>query len=372
MEKLDKLEAEVTRLKALEEQVERMKDNESQMLHLITTLLSRVSHLEQRDPQPSPSLLQKPIKPARPSSPADYNGDRARGRDFWNSCTLYMSMCPSEFPDAATQISWVLSYMKTGRAATFAGPAIEKLGNGEMPFPDFETFKREFRERFFPQNEKSTALNKLETEDYFQGRRSVQEYTDAFQDLIAKAGYSDGLTIVQKYKRGLSTPLRVAISKQKEPPAGDDPEAWYETAKQFANSDAETEAFEATTKPTTTRPTFARGTPFKFPAPKVPAPPTSAPPPPKPEPKSQVVPMDIDSSRSTRPTPPVCFRCGKPGHFKARCPQRHDIRLTDEEIRHLLGRLLKEATAGRGASQDELEVQSTSNGAAEDFTQDSE
>jgi len=58
--------------------------------------------------------------------PESFNGDRKKGRAFLTSCQLYMNLRRTEFTDEQDQIQWVLSYMKSGRAAIFTQRTLRK------------------------------------------------------------------------------------------------------------------------------------------------------------------------------------------------------------------------------------------------------
>src|SRR5215469_9338740 len=152
----------------LESELAQSKASEAQAQRLLILMMSRVETLED-------DAARHPPQSIRPALPSEFDGDRSRGKDFWNTCTLYMSMCPSEFPNDNIKISWILSYMKAGRAATLASEAIKQITVGEMPYENFAAFQREFEKEFFPEDEDTNALNKLESTQYYQGRRSVKE-----------------------------------------------------------------------------------------------------------------------------------------------------------------------------------------------------
>ena len=48
-----------------------------------------------------------------------------------------------------------------------------------------------------------TALTKLKSGDYYQGKKAVDDYIDEFSKLVDEAGYMDGLSIVMKFWKGL-------------------------------------------------------------------------------------------------------------------------------------------------------------------------
>jgi len=80
-------------------------------------------------------------------------------------------------------------------------------------FATWAEFKRKFTEEFCPKNEAQMALTKLETSTYYQNRRSMDEYIDEFRDLINQAGYSEGLAIVTKFRRGLQRDIQDLIAQ---------------------------------------------------------------------------------------------------------------------------------------------------------------
>ena len=53
-----------------------------------------------------------------------------------------------------------------------------------------------------------TALTKLESRDYHQGKKAVDDYIDEFSELVDEAGYVDGLSIVMKFRKGLDRDIQ--------------------------------------------------------------------------------------------------------------------------------------------------------------------
>jgi len=94
-----------------------------------------------------------------------------------------------------------MSYMKEDRAAQWAEWELEyEAANGDLRFIDWLDFKTEFRKDFLPLNAEATAVNILEGNSYFQGRRLVDDYLDQFWDLVYDLGYTDPKTIVVKFR----------------------------------------------------------------------------------------------------------------------------------------------------------------------------
>jgi hypothetical protein len=153
---------------------------------------------------PTPTTPAPPRSRLKPATPTEYDGNRTKGRAFYNSCMLYTKLCASEFPDDEAKINWVISYMKGGRAAVWADRTIRYEQNNGFPrFISWNDFAAAFGDAFFPENEAVDARMKLESAQYFQGKRSVDAYVDEFEDLVELSGYTDKLTIVVKFRRGL-------------------------------------------------------------------------------------------------------------------------------------------------------------------------
>jgi hypothetical protein len=52
------------------------------------------------------------------------------------------------------------------------------------------------------------ALTKLKSTRYYQGRKAVDDYIDEFSELIDEAEYTDSLSIVMKFQRGLDRDIQ--------------------------------------------------------------------------------------------------------------------------------------------------------------------
>src|SRR3981189_1802697 len=88
---------------------------------------------------------------------------------------------------------------------------------------------------------------RLESEHYFQGRRTVDMYVDEFSNLINLSGYSDPLAIVIKFRRGLNASTQDQIAESgTDRPADNDPDGWDRAACRFALKRLANEAFHAT------------------------------------------------------------------------------------------------------------------------------
>jgi hypothetical protein len=158
---------------------------------MLDKLLAVFSAREAREhiaPPPPASLppvttALKASQPSRvkPGIPSNFDGDRVQGRAFLTSCELYISLTQLDFTEDQVRIHWALSYFKGGRAASFAERIIwQEMQTGKMCFTSWDEFREEFTSTFCPENEATTALMRLESDRYFQGKQNVEAYIDEF------------------------------------------------------------------------------------------------------------------------------------------------------------------------------------------------
>ena len=185
------------RLTHLEDVLLQQQDAARAMQEIMSKLLAKVSLQEPRAPTTLPPLTPSKIKPATPS---EFDGDRSKGRAFLNSCNLYVALRSSDFHDEQVRIFWTLSYMKAGRAATFADRVMRKNQSDNPVFPTWKAFEEVFIDEFFPKDEKTDAKMELESTRYFQGRKKLDSYIDGFLELVIRSGYIDPSTIVLKFR----------------------------------------------------------------------------------------------------------------------------------------------------------------------------
>ncbi|KAG6881272.1 hypothetical protein C0993_002156 [Termitomyces sp. T159_Od127] len=106
----------------------------------------------------------------RPALPDMYDGDRTSGERFLQSCLTYIHLSRDAFDSDALKIAWVLSYMKAGRASTYALRVLRHPG-GVGSFTDWAAFEKDFWAEFFPIDPaKSAALALRNREQYRQGK----------------------------------------------------------------------------------------------------------------------------------------------------------------------------------------------------------
>jgi hypothetical protein len=170
-------------------------------------------------PPVSPSFVTTTLQALHPSRvkpgiPSHFDGDRAQGRAFLTSCELYISLTQSDFVDDQVRIHWALSYFKGGRAASFAEHILrQELQSGKMCFASWREFTEEFTVTFCPENEATTALMRLKSDQYFQAKRNVEAYNNEFKDLVNLSGYTDPIAIVLKFRQGLNPTTQDRITE---------------------------------------------------------------------------------------------------------------------------------------------------------------
>jgi len=173
----------------------------------------------------------------------------------------------------------------------------------------------------------------------------VDDYLDCFLTLVSDAGYTDPRTLVVKFHRGLKTHIQGQIATMPfGRPADTDPEAWYAAARRIDQARLTNEAFQSTLWSMTTAPTrsaLPQPTPLSMLCLPQSAPPL-VPPRPAPPVPSGGIPMDVDTVRKTRPTPPRgCYQCREPNHLVKDCPHHLDVRrLTAEQWEELIEDLM--------------------------------
>jgi hypothetical protein len=259
-----------------------------------------------------------------------------QGRAFLTSCELYISLTTSDFVNEQVRIHWALSYFKGRCAASFAKHILwQELRSGKMCFTSWSDFTEEFTSTFCPENEATTALMRLESDRYFQGKQNVEAYIDEFKDLIDLSSYTDPIAIVLKFHQGLNltTQDRIAESSM-DRPSDMDFNGWFKAAQHLDLNRLANEAFHlASRRP----PIHSAPSPTTHFAPPRTlfsllhshAPPTAATPAAMHTPSRALPPgvlMDVDRTRTLQPIAQTCYCCGQTSHTSRECHLHHDIR----------------------------------------------
>jgi hypothetical protein len=191
---------------------------------------------------------------------------------------------------------------------------------------------------------------RLESDRYFQGKWNVEAYIDKFKDLVDLSRYTDPITIVLKFRRGLNSTTQDRIAESgTDRPQDRDFNGWFKAARRLDLNCLANEAFHYTSRrpltqsaPTLTTHSAPPCNLFSFFRSQ--APPTAVTPAAMHTPSRALppgVPMDIDRTRTFKPIAQTCYRCGQTGRISKECDLHHDVRhMTldeeDEYIQHIL------------------------------------
>ena len=160
----------------------------------------------------------------------------------------------------------------------------------------------------------------------------MDDYIDEFSELIDEAGYTDGLSIVMKFRKGLDQDISDHVAEMVQGrPEDNDPDGWYEAAQMFDANRAANQAFHgvqhAVVPTPSTRTTLPISkmfppaqTPFTMPphhTPVYPGVPMRA--------SNVPTPMEVDTACLWKLTPVLCRCCREAEHFARDRPKAYDV-----------------------------------------------
>jgi hypothetical protein len=100
-----------------------------------------------------------------------------------------------------------------------------------MCFASCSDFIKEFALTFCLENEATMALMRLKSDHYFQGKRNIEAYIDEFKNLIYLSSYTNPITIVLKFRRGLNSMTQDRITESGiHRPSNMDFNGWFKAA----------------------------------------------------------------------------------------------------------------------------------------------
>jgi hypothetical protein len=123
--------------------------------------------------------------------------------------------------------------MKSGRASEFTSNLVEYAEtNGHDYYADWPAFHVAFIENFLPANESTAAILRLESDCFYQGKCTINEYLNEFKALVQCSGYKEKLGIVIKFHCSLNHKIHNKIAESGPlRPDDEQPDLWYEAAQ---------------------------------------------------------------------------------------------------------------------------------------------
>src|SRR6266436_80078 len=120
-----------------------------------------------------------------------------------------------------------------------------QTASDDLPaFFSWRDFEKDFSAKFCLKNEATAALTKLEFTCYYQGRKAVDDYIDEFSELVDEARYTDSLSIVMKFRKGLDQDVQDQIVEMVQGrPSDSNPEGWYNVVRTFDTNWTANQAF---------------------------------------------------------------------------------------------------------------------------------
>jgi hypothetical protein len=229
----------------------------------------------------------------------------------------------------------------------------------------------EFTATFCPENEATTALMRLESDRYYQGKQNVEAYIDEFKDLVNLSGYTDPIAIVLKFRRGLNPMTQDRIAESGTDRPGDrDFNGWFKAARPLNLNCLANKAFHLASR---CPPTQSASTPTTYaPPPRTPFlfvrshPPTAAIPAAMHTPSRALppgIPMDVNRTRAFKPLAQTCYCCGQTGHISKECDRRHNVRhMTLDEEDEFIQQIMVNRDAAVAAAAESTTYMATSEG----------
>jgi hypothetical protein len=83
--------------------------------------------------------------------------------------------------------------------------------NGVPLYLSWKDFTEAFHQQFFPLHEATDVMNQLESHQYHQGKCSIDEYIDGFEELVERAEYTDGGQLSWSVAKALTPPSRAVF-----------------------------------------------------------------------------------------------------------------------------------------------------------------
>lgn len=302
-------------------------------------LSSSAAHAEQA-PVVSP-VVTSTVQPSTPvvqlkvAVPDTFNGNSAKAQEFLNSVNLYFFGRRGLTDEQ--KVTFALSYMKGGTAGPWANRMLKLYVKGSNP--TWDNFLSEFRAAFMDIDPKGTAQHKLSM--LKQGNNIAEVFVASFKELMDESCFGEQ-ALIHFFERGLSETLVTTIYSVKPHPST--LTEWMEAALLFDKLSRQLHdrhrgiAAKHTASSSIAKLPSSHHHPFKKQS-DPPKPPAAVP-----SSSSDVVPMEVDSSKKSF-NPKRCYKCHKVGHFARDCKSVDISAMDYDEIKAFFRREIQKEDA---------------------------
>ena len=147
--------------------------------------------------------------------PDIFNGTNTSLLDtFIFQCSMYISLCISDFPDDESRILFAISYLGDTPLDWFRTELISALSTGGAPPPWFQSYPKfiaELQRLFGPQDPATEAMDALEGLHY-RDQTKAARYTVSFNQHASRTGWNDR-ALARQYYKGLPDRLKDDIAR---------------------------------------------------------------------------------------------------------------------------------------------------------------
>ena len=132
----------------------------------------------------------------RINPPDVFNGETAKAKEFKRTCQSYLRLNEKVYDDSTRQITFVLSYMRNGRASEWAQFWTTKLETPGITYSIHE-FWNDFDKAFISADAKGEARSKLYA---LRQTNSADKYNTQFQMFATQAEIEEYNALVEPYQ----------------------------------------------------------------------------------------------------------------------------------------------------------------------------